>query len=237
MPTSGTGYSLATVSAFWLGILTSISPCPLATNIAAISFVSRKSGRPASVVMSGLFYATGRMLAYVLLGLLIIGGILSVPSVSFFLQKYMHLVLGPLLIVVGMVLLDLLTIPVPSVSPQFLQNGHFTKRLSDGGPFGSSALGFVFALAFCPISAALYFGSLMPLAMKHSSPVGLAALYGFGSAVPVLIFAVTLASSSKAAAKLFNQVTAVEKWIRIITGGLILLIGVYFCLTYIFKIL
>jgi len=100
---------LALTSAFWLGILTSISPCPLATNIAAISFVGRRVDSPRKVLISGLLYTAGRMFTYMVLGMVLVASLLSAPSLSHTLQKYMNLALGPLLIVVGMVLLELIT--------------------------------------------------------------------------------------------------------------------------------
>lgn len=228
-----TGLLLAITSSLWLGILTSISPCPLATNIAAISFVSRKSHRMSLVLSAGMFYALGRILAYSALSLLIVGSILSIPSVSFFFQKYMHLILGPLLLLVGMFLLEMISLPLPS----FFKMGSMESKFKEKGVVGATALGFIFALAFCPVSAALYFGSLIPLAVKNQSPILLSLAYGLGTALPVLIFSSALAGGSKAAAKLFNKVTLVEKWLRIGTGILILLIGIYFCLTYIFNLI
>lgn len=221
------------ISSLWLGILTSISPCPLATNIAAISFVSRKANKTNFILITGLLYALGRMLAYAMLGVLVTTSILSLHEISFFLQKYMYMVLGPLLIIVGMFLLELLNFSLPS----FPNSQKLQKKLEHSGTLGIIGLGFIFALAFCPVSAALYFGSLIPLAVKYSSPVTLPVIYGFGSAIPVLVFAIALISGSRAAARLFNQVTAIEKWLRISTGVLIISIGIYFCLTYIFHLL
>lgn len=223
---------MATLSAFWLGVLTSISPCPLATNIAAISYISRKSHKIPLVFTTGLFYALGKMLAYAILSALIVGSLLSIPSVSFFLQKYLHLALGPLLIVVGMFLLELVSITLPSI----FKTNELEEKLKNRGFLGALGLGFLFALAFCPVSAALYFGSLIPLATGQSSPIFLSFIFGLGSALPVLIFSMALALGTKVASTLFNKVTVLEKWIRLGTGIIILLIGIYFCLTYIFNL-
>ena len=100
------------VSALWLGILTSISPCPLATNIAAISFLSKKIAHPKIVFFAGFFYTLGRMLSYALLGSIIISSLLSVPALANFLQKYMNKAFGPILILTGLVLLDFLKLNV-----------------------------------------------------------------------------------------------------------------------------
>ncbi len=223
---------MATLSAFWLGVLTSISPCPLATNIAAISYISRKSHKIPLVLTTGLFYALGKMLAYAILSALIVGSLLSIPSVSFFLQKYLHLALGPILIVVAMFLLELVSITLPSM----VKTNKLEEKLKDKGFLGALGLGFLFALAFCPVSAALYFGSLIPLATGQSSPILLSLIFGIGSALPVLIFSMALALGTKVASTLFNKVTVLEKWIRLGTGIIILFIGIYFCLTYIFNL-
>ena len=169
-------------SALWLGILTSISPCPLASNVAAISFLSRKIAHPAFVFISGLAYTLGRMVSYTILGWIIISSLLSVPQVAQFLQKYMGKVLGPLLILTGLILLEIITIRLPGIS---LSQKHHNKLAESGAP-GAFLLGFIFALAFCPISAALYFGSLIPLAINSRSGIVLPFIYGIGTGLPVL---------------------------------------------------
>ncbi|MHB9030955.1 MAG: urease accessory protein UreH domain-containing protein, partial [Candidatus Latescibacterota bacterium] len=94
------------LSAVWLGVLTSISPCPLATNIAAISFIGKRVGSISSVLLSGMLYTAGRVLTYLAVGMIVVFGLLSIPEVSMFLQKYMHKLLGPVLVVAGLLLLD-----------------------------------------------------------------------------------------------------------------------------------
>lgn len=223
------------MTAFWLGILTSISPCPLATNVAALAYVSRQgtqNGRVRAVLFAGLLYGAGRMFAYVLLAFLLVSSVLASPSASFFLQKYMHLFLGPLLILVGMILLELISPPLPSLS-----SGRLQRRLGGAGVAGAFPLGFIFALTFCPVSAALYFGSLIPLALKQHSSIGLPSIYGFATALPVLAAGVTLIFGTQAVGRFFNRVTAADKSIRIVTGGAIVLIGVYLCLRDIFKVI
>ena len=103
-----TEYVVGIGSALWLGILTSISPCPLATNIAAISYIGRKVGNSRQVFLTGLLYTLGRTAAYLALAVVLVASVLSVPQIAMFLQKYMHLVLGPILIIVGMFLLGLI---------------------------------------------------------------------------------------------------------------------------------
>ena len=147
------------LSALWLGILTSVSPCPLATNIAAISFLAKKVNRPKAVLLAGLSYTLGRMAAYTLLGIIIVNSLISVPVIANFLQKYMNMILGPVLLVVGCFLLDLLKVNLAG----FSLSDKKQKSLAAAGLKGAFALGIIFALSFCPLSAALFFGSLVPL--------------------------------------------------------------------------
>jgi cytochrome c biogenesis protein CcdA len=223
---------IAAGSAFWLGILTSISPCPLATNIAAISFISRRVNRAHAVLGTGLLYACGRTIVYVLLAVLLVGSVLSAPSVSHLLQKYMNKALGPLLILVGMVLLGLIQIRTRGTS----LGDSMGERAQRWGVWGGLLLGVVFALAFCPASAALYFGSLLPISIRYESPFFLPAAYGVGTALPVVLFAVAIAAGAGAVGKAFQKVSAFERWARIVTGAVFVLVGVYFCLVFIFRL-
>jgi len=219
---------LAMGAALWFGILTSISPCPLATNIAAISFIGRKVGRPAYVFVTGLLYTFGRTLTYVLLAIVLVKGLSSMPVVSHWLQKYMNRLLGPVLILVGMVLLDLLSFGFSSGKiAQWCQ-----KRAGGFGLAGALLIGILFALSFCPVSAVLFFASLIPLSVKHSSAVLLPTVYGVGTALPVLFFAFLLAISADLMGRVFNKVTQFELWARRITGIIFLAIGVYFTFAY-----
>ena len=160
-------FYLAIFSAFWLGVLTSISPCPLTTNIAAVSFVSRELGSSRKVLWSGLLYSLGRMLTYVVIAVLAVASLLSLPEVSFYLEMYMNKIVGPLLILVGIILLDFLPI---SFSTSFVSSS-VQDKAGKWGMWGSGILGIVFALTFCPLSAALFFGSLIPLALDSKSSV------------------------------------------------------------------
>ena len=221
------------LSALWLGILTSISPCPLATNIAAISYIGRRVGNTRSVLLSGLMYTIGRMLTYLMIAVVVVTSILAIPEVSNTLQKYMNKLLGPLLIIVGMFLLELLSISIPGIrAGEKMQN-----RLKDNGVIGAGLLGMVFALSFCPTSAALFFGSLIPLSLKHESNILLPSIYGIGTALPVFVFSFLIAFSAQLVGKVFNKLTQIELWVRRVTGGVFVIVGIYFCLIYIFRVL
>lgn len=227
------GTALAVFSALWLGILTSISPCPLATNITAVSFIGRRVGRPLLVLSGGMLYTLGRMLTYTVLGIVLTGSLLAVPGVSFALQRYMNLALGPVLIVIGMFLLELLG---GGIGRGGVSEG-LAQRAERMGVLGAGLLGMLFALAFCPVSAALFFGSLFALALRNSSPVLLPALYGLGTALPVVVFAVLIALSANLVAKFFKSLSAFEWWARRVTGAVFILAGIYLSLHYIYNVL
>lgn len=217
----------ATFTAFWLGILTSISPCPLATNIAAISFVGRKVGSVPLVLGGGLLYTLGRTLTYALLGILLVRGLMAAPELSHILQKYMNLAMGPLLILVAMMLLKLITLPITSGGiGEKLQ-----KQVEKTGVFGAGFLGIIFALTFCPSSAVLFFGSLLPLAIKFESGFLLPTIYGIATGLPVLLFAFLLAFSANKVGKAYKRIEVFEKWAQQVTGVIFLLVGIYFTIT------
>jgi cytochrome c biogenesis protein CcdA len=220
-------------TALWLGILTSISPCPLATNIAAISYIGRKVGNSRQIFLTGLLYTIGRTVAYLGLAFVLVASVLSMPQISLFLQKYMSLALGPILIIVGMFLLRLIEM---DISGQGMSE-KLKKRIDAMGIWGALLLGIVFALSFCPTSAALYFGSLIPLSLKVNSSIALPVIYGIGTALPVMIFAVLLAISAQSVGKAYNILAKIEWWARIITGWIFILVGIYFSLKYAFGVL
>ncbi|MFA5144257.1 MAG: aromatic aminobenezylarsenical efflux permease ArsG family transporter [Candidatus Omnitrophota bacterium] len=212
------------LTALWLGILTSISPCPLATNIAAISFLSKRIIHPRAVFLSGISYTIGRMLAYAILGFLIVKSVLSVPLAANFLQKYMNKALGPVLIIAGIFLLDIfkLNIPVLVISEKH-QN-----KLAGAGILGAAILGFIFALSFCPVSAALFFGSLIPLAVDSKIGLSLPFIYGIGTGLPVFIFALGIALGITSLNRWFHKVAKLEIYARKITGAIFILVGIYY---------
>jgi len=226
------GLFVGATSAMWLGILTSISPCPLATNVAAMSFIGRGIASPRRVVLTGAVYTLGRMVAYAALAALLISSVLAVPEVSFFLEMNMNKILGPLLIVIGLLLLDVL----PFRFSTSLLTAKVQSRVEHWGLLGAGLLGMIFAMSFCPVSAALYFGSLLPLAMAHGSAVVLPSVYGIGTGLPVFAFAVLVALGAQQVSKAFNRLVQFEKWARRITGVVFILVGIKFVLNYILEV-
>lgn len=227
------GFFITSIWALWLGISTAISPCPLATNIAAISFLSKKIINPKAVFVAGIAYTMGRMFAYALLGWVIISSLLSVPALANLLQKYLNKAFGPLLIIMGLVLLDILKINIHKLSP----SDKLQDKLVGQGMLGTFILGFVFALVFCPVSAALFFGSLIPLALKSNFGGVLPFIYGIGTGFPMLLFAVGIALSVKSLSHWFHRIRRFEYYARKITGVIFILAGLYYVGIYILKLL
>ena len=223
---------LPAATATWLGILTSISPCPLATNLVAISFISRDIGSPARVLWTGLLYTLGRTLTYAMLGSLLVGSVLSIPQVSLALQYWMNRLLGPILVLVGMFLLDLLRF---NFSTSLMSNS-LQDRAQSWGTWGAGPLGMIFALSFCPVSAALFFGSLIPLSLKAGSQIALPALYGIGTGLPVALFAIGLAAGAHTISAALNKLGAIELWARRATGVVFVAVGLYYTCDHLFEL-
>jgi cytochrome c biogenesis protein CcdA len=222
---------LPSLTALWLGILTSFSPCPLATNLAAVGWLAGAGATPARTVGAGVLYGLGRALSYALLGALLTASLLSAVGTARFLQHDLNRVLGPLLIVAGMILLDLLPLRLPG----FDLESKGRRIALHGKGLGAFLLGALFALSFCPVSAALFFGSLLPLATAESSPWFLPAVYGVGTAIPVLALAALLAFSAQRVGKIFRKVELVERFVRRVTGILFVGAGLYLSWAYVLK--
>lgn len=221
--------TLGILGALWLGILTSISPCPLAGNIVAISYIGRQLTSSKATLLAGLLYVLGRTAVYVALGILLVASLLKVRSTAIILQEYINIVLGPILVVAGLFLLRVIKFSTGgSVINERLKN-----RFSSYGPWGAFPLGMIFALSFCPISAALFFGSLIPLAVQNNSSLVWPSIYGIGTGLPVIICAFVLAFGTRYIGRLFDKLTLFEKWASRVTGIIFILGGIYYGLQYI----
>ena len=167
------------------------------------------------MLRSGLLYSVGRMIAYVVIAVLAVASLLSLPEVAFYLEVYMGKIIGPLLIVVGIILLGVIPL---SFSTSIPGGGKLQEKAGKWGIWGAALLGMIFALTFCPISGALFFGSLIPLAVDGKSAVLMPSVYGLGTALPVVAFAIVMAFSVKSIGKVFNKMTQIEKWARKLTA-------------------
>jgi len=212
------------LSALLLGLITAISPCPLATNIAAIAYVSRRVKERRYAVTTGVLYTLGRMFSYSIMGVIIIVAGLEVPGLASFLQDFGEQVLGPLLIVIGVIMLSIDRMPF---SPGGGRLSAIGGKIADWGMIGGFLLGALFALAFCPYSAVLFFGVLIPLALKSTGGVALPAVYAIGTGLPVLVFGVLISAGVAKVSTWLNAVTRVEKIIRVAVSITFIGVGIY----------
>lgn len=217
--------SFPLIAAFFIGLMTAISPCPLATNITAIAYISKKIDNGKKTLLTGFVYTLGRMFTYVLLAALIVYIGISVQEISLFLQKYGEKIIGPLLVFIGLVMLNI--IKFPSLKSGNKMN-RIKEKLSEKGYFGSFLLGVLFALAFCPFSAVLFFGMLIPLALKYSDAFLIPSIFSLATGLPVIIFAFILTFSVSKIGKVMNKVQIFEKYARYVIAAIFLLVGVYY---------
>ncbi len=217
-------YNIHILSAFLLGVLTSISPCPLATNITAIAYISKKVKTIKNTLLNGLFYTIGRGISYTLLATLIYFG-LSSFEISRIFQGWGDKILGPILIVIGLIMFGVIKISF-SVKNKRIEN--IKERLATKGYMGSLLLGALFALAFCPYSGVLFFGVLIPLVLKSAESLLLPPLFALGTGLPVIIFSFLIAFSVQKINKLFGVIQKAEKTIRYIVASIFIIVGVYY---------
>lgn len=218
-------------SAFLLGLMTAISPCPLATNITAIGYLSKDIGDKKQVFLKGLVYTGGRALSYTLLGTIIYLGASQV-NISAIFQGWGEKVLGPILIIIGLFMLGAIKIPGNKINNAIANMGQKGSK----NYWGALLLGVLFALAFCPYSGVLYFGMLMPLTIGSSYGILLPVIFALATGLPVVIFAWLIAHALKNVGKIYNKIKAFETWMRRIVAALFILIGVYYCLIFYFNL-
>lgn len=217
-------YNIPLLSAFLIGIMTSISPCPLATNITAIAFISKDIKSSKQTLLNGVFYTLGRGISYTLLATLIYFGLSSFKISSIF-QGWGDKVLGPVLILIGLIMADVIKINLKTSNPKIEQ---VKLWLAKKGYVGSLLLGMLFALAFCPYSGVLFFGVLIPMVLKSSESFLLPPLFALGTGLPVIIFSFIIAFSANKISSTFSKVSQVEKIIRKITAIVFVVVGIYY---------
>ena len=222
--------NIPVLSALFLGLLAAISPCPMATNIAAIAYVSRRVTDRRYAVMTATLYTLGRMISYSVLGILIIMAGLEIPGLASFLQDFGEEILGPLLIIVGLIMLNINRLSFSLGGGKLSSIG---GKVADWGMIGGLLLGILFALAFCPYSAVLFFGVLIPLALKTTGGVTLPAVFAIGTGLPVLVFGMLLSIGVSRVSTWLNALTRVEKIIRVVVSIIFIGIGIYYVVLWI----
>ncbi|MFZ0471143.1 MAG: aromatic aminobenezylarsenical efflux permease ArsG family transporter [Bacteroidales bacterium] len=215
------------LTALLLGLMTAISPCPLATNITAIGFISRDIENRNRVFINGLLYTLGRAITYTAIALVILLGVDQLKFSGFF-QRYGEKIIGPLLIIIGLFMLDIIKIKFPGF------NG-LTNRMQNKKKWSyldAILLGLLFALAFCPYSGVLYFGMLVPLTIANSaSGLYLPVVYAIATGIPVIVFAWIIAYAISSIGGVYNKIRIFELWFRRVISVLFIAVGIY----YIFK--
>jgi len=224
------GSGIPLVSAFLIGVLVSISPCPLATNITAIAYISRRAAERKYAVTAAILYTLGRMLSYSAIGILIIVVGIGVAGISTFLQDAGEMWLGPLLIVVGLLLLGTDKLSFGRGSSKLQDLG---SKVADWGIIGGFFLGALFALAFCPFSAILFFGVLIPLALKSTAGALLPPVFAIGTGLPVLILGILLSFGVSRVSSWVNVLNKVQPVIRIVVSMIFIGVGIYYIVLWI----
>ncbi len=217
------------LTAFILGIMTAISPCPLATNITAIGFISKDIENKKKIFYNGLWYTLGRAVSYTALGVILYFGASTFQIARFF-QSNGEKFLGPLLIVVGVLMFDFIKIKFPGLS----KIGDKMQNRKNNNWWSALLLGVVFALAFCPYSGVLYFGMLIPITISSPSGLFLPFVFAIATGLPVIIVAWLLAFSISSVGGFYNKVKVFEKWFRRVVAVVFILVGFYY--VYIFYI-
>lgn len=215
--------SVPWISALVLGFLTAISPCPLATNITAIGFISKDINNRNHVFLNGLLYTLGRAITYTSIAVIIYLGA-DQFRFSGYMQRYGEKFVGPLLILIGIVMLDIVKIKFPGL-------GKLSSRMENKGNwsyFDAVLLGMIFALAFCPYSGVLYFGMLVPITVSSTSGLYLPVVFAIATGIPVVIFAWILAYTVSGIGLVYQRVKTFEIWFRRIIAAVFITVGIYY---------
>ncbi len=223
-------YNLPLLTAFLLGVMTSISPCPLATNITAVAYISKDIKTARHTLISGLIYTLGRGISYTLLATLIYFGF-SAFSIANIFQGWGDKVLGIILILISLVMFGVIKINFGSKSEKVEK---IKAWLATKGYIGTLLLGVLFALAFCPYSGVLFFGMLVPLVLSSTESLLLPPLFAIGTGLPVIIFSIVLAFSVEKVGKMYNAMGKIEKVMRYGVASVFMISGIYY-LQYLIK--
>lgn len=219
------------VTAFLLGILTAISPCPLATNITAIGYISKDIESKHCIFWSGILYAMGRVIAYSVLGFVLIHILregASVFAIQKMISKYGEMFIAPILILIGLFMLLSSRLNLP----KFGFSGGGSDRLKKKGGIGALLLGILFALAFCPTSGVFYFGMLIPMSATETGGYLLPVVFAIATGLPVIIVAWILAYSVAGLGKFYNRMQVFQRWFSKVVALLFIVVGIYYAVIY-----
>lgn len=214
------------LTAFLLGLMTAISPCPLATNISAIAFIGKNITEKRTVLLKGVVYTLGRAFTYTVIGLLFFFG-LGELGLSGFFQRWGEKILGPVLIIIGLFMLGVLTLTIPGL-------GKLNERMENTagkGYWGVFLLGVVFALGFCPYSGVLYFVMLIPMTVASAQGLYLPLVFAIATGLPVILFAWMIAYAIGSVGNIYNKIKVFELWFRRVAAVLFIGAGIYYVIT------
>ena len=217
------------LTAFLLGLITAISPCPLATNIAAIGYIGKEMENRKWIFINGLLYTLGRILAYTILGIVVISILregASIFGVQKFVAKYGEMIIGPALLLIGLYMLFGHKLRLPS----FGFSGKGGEKIAKNGSWGAFLLGVLFAMAFCPSSGIFYFGMLIPMSATVTGGYFLSIIYAIATSLPVIVIAWVLAFGANQIGAVYGKIQMVQHWLNLIVGVLFIAIGVYYCI-------
>jgi cytochrome c biogenesis protein CcdA len=218
-------------TALILGLMTAISPCPLATNITAIGFISKDIENKREIFINGLLYTLGRAVSYTGLGIILFFGASKFHIARFF-QLYGERLLGPLLVIIGILMLDIIHIKFPVFNKL---TDKLSGKAQKGNSKGAFLLGIIFALAFCPYSGVLYFGMLIPMSIASPSGLYLPMVFAIATGLPVIIIAWLLAYSVSSIGNFYNKLKTFEKWFRLVIAVTFIVVGVYYIYLFYLK--
>lgn len=217
------------LTAFILGLMTAVSPCPLATNITATAYLSKDITKKRKVLFNGIFYTSGRIFSYTALGLIFYFGA-SQFKVAKLLQGIGGMWLGIALVIVGILMLDIIKLNIPlfdKLKPKV------NEEKQKGGYWNAFIMGVVFALAFCPFSGVLYFGVMIPMTIASSSGLLLPPVFAIATGLPVIIISYLLAYSMSSIGSFYSKMKTFEAWFKRIVAAVFIIVGIYYIITYI----
>ncbi len=216
-----------------LGFWTAVQPCPLTANLAAVAWLGRRVGTIAGGILAASLFIAGQVIAYVGLAWLVLAGVASSWRLSAFLQQHVNELLGPIWILTAMVLLGLLRFRLPSLR-------RAAPRPTGGeiiSIWTSLPLGIMLALAFCPVTAVLFFVNLLTIAAAGNSHFLYSLLYALGAALPVAAFSLLLGTGSRWLGIAWDRTRQVQQWLNWVAGAVLLVVGLYSCLRFNFGLL
>jgi len=220
------------VAAFFLGLMTAISPCPLATNITAIAYISKRIDSSRHTLLAGLVYTLGRMAAYIAVASVIVFFGMNIQIVALGLQHYGEWLIGPFLLMCGIYLLDIFHFDWLTGGDRFSGfTSGISARLADKGYLGAFLLGMIFAMSFCPFSAVLFFAILIPLALGAGDPVIIPAVFALATGLPVIVISYLLVRGVGKCSGIVQRIGSVERWIRRAVAAVFIVVGVYYIVT------